>query len=221
MLGAGGMGAVYLAENLAIRRQVAIKVLHARMGRDPATLHRFRQEARATATIGHPGVVDALGQAFFTLSVGMGAVMTYGAYLPQNESIQRSSFLVVIMDTSVALLAGLVIFPIVFANGLDPASGPGLVFQSLPLAFGQMPGGAFVAVLFFVLLTFAAWTSAISLMEPAVAYFMETRGLGRSQAALLVGGCVALLTEMSHIQTLPAPALSPDWIDRGESRPAT
>jgi len=138
-------------------------------------------------------ILDALGQAFFTLSVGMGAVMTYGAYLPENESIPRSCFAVAAVDTSVALLAGLVIFPIVFANGLDPASGPGLVFQSLPLAFGQMPGGAFVATLFFVLLTFAAWTSAISLMEPAVAYFMETRGFDRPRAALLVGGTIWLL----------------------------
>ena len=138
-------------------------------------------------------ILDALGQAFFTLSVGMGAVMTYGAYLPENESIPRSCFAVAAVDTSVALLAGLVIFPIVFANGLDPASGPGLVFQSLPLAFGQMPGGAFVATLFFVLLTFAAWTSAISLMEPAVAYFMETRGFDRPKAALLVGGTIWLL----------------------------
>ncbi len=138
-------------------------------------------------------VLDALGQAFFTLSVGMGAVMMYGAYLPEKESIPRSCVAVVALDTSIALLSGLVIFPIVFANGLDPASGPGLVFQSLPLAFGQMPGGVIVAVLFFVLLTFAAWTSAISLMEPAVAYFMETRGLDRPKAALLVGGTIWLL----------------------------
>ncbi|HEX6995391.1 MAG TPA: sodium-dependent transporter [Gammaproteobacteria bacterium] len=139
------------------------------------------------------GALAALGQAFFTLSVGMGAVMTYGAYLQENESIPRSCLAVVAVDTSIALLAGLVIFPIVFANGLDPASGPGLVFQSLPLAFGQMPGGTFVAVLFFVLLTFAAWTSAISLMEPAVAYFMETRGFDRPKAALLVGVMIWLL----------------------------
>ncbi len=139
------------------------------------------------------GALNALGQAFFSLSVGMGAVMTYGAYLPQEESIGRSCFFVVLMDSAIAILAGLVIFPIVFANGLDPASGPGLVFESLPLAFAQMPGGTVVAVLFFVLLSFAAWTSAISLMEPAVAYFMETRGMKRGSAALLVGGSIWLL----------------------------
>jgi neurotransmitter:Na+ symporter, NSS family len=132
-------------------------------------------------------VLIALGQAFFTLSIGMGSIMAYGAYLPQEASIGRTSVAVVLADTSVAILAALVIFPIVFANGLDPASGPGLVFQSLPLAFGQMPGGVIIAVLFFTLLTFAAWTSAISLMEPAVAWLVETTGIRRAQAAVMIG----------------------------------
>jgi NSS family neurotransmitter:Na+ symporter len=139
------------------------------------------------------GVLEALGQAFFTLSVGMGAIMAYGAYLPDEASIVRTSVAVVVTDTSIAILAALVIFPIVFANGLDPAAGPGLVFQSLPLAFGQMPGGIFVAVAFFLLLTFAAWTSAISLMEPAVAFFMESLRLTRVQAALTIGAVIWLL----------------------------
>lgn len=133
------------------------------------------------------GVLEAMGQAFFTLSVGMGAIMAYGAYLPDDTSIGRTSIAVVCADTSIAILSALVIFPIVFANGLDPASGPGLVFQSLPLAFGQMPGGVIIAVIFFLLLTFAAWTSGISLMEPAVAWLMESRELTRTQAALTVG----------------------------------
>ncbi len=90
-------------------------------------------------------------------------------------------------DTGIALLSGLVIFPLVFANGLDPASGPGLIFQTLPLAFGSMPGGPIMAAIFFLLLTFAAWTSAISLIEPPVAWLMESRGLTRPAAALLVG----------------------------------
>jgi NSS family neurotransmitter:Na+ symporter len=109
------------------------------------------------------GVLEAMGQAFFTLSVGMGAVMAYGAYLPEQESIARTTAVIVIMDTVIAILAALVIFPIVFANGLDPASGPGLVFQSLPLAFGQMPGGPFIAAVFFTLLTCAGRASAISM----------------------------------------------------------
>lgn len=132
-------------------------------------------------------VLVALGQAFFTLSIGMGAVMAYGAYLPQETSIVSTSATVVIADTSIALLAGLVIFPIVFANGLDPTQGPGLVFQTLPLAFGQMPGSTIVATTFFLLLTFAAWTSSIGIMEPVVAWAVESRGLTRPVAATVVG----------------------------------
>ncbi|MDX1500524.1 MAG: sodium-dependent transporter, partial [Woeseiaceae bacterium] len=132
-------------------------------------------------------VLAAMGQAFFTLSIGMGAVMAYGAYLPEETSIAGSSAAVAIADTSIATLAGLVIFPLVFANGLDPADGPGLVFVTLPLAFGQMPGGVFFATLFFVLLTFAAWTSAISLMEPAVAWLVEKFNRTRAEAAVMIG----------------------------------
>ena len=110
------------------------------------------------------GVLEAMGHAFFTLSLGMGAIMAYGAYLPEETSITGAAATVVIADTAIALLAGLVIFPMVFANGLDLGDGPGLVFQTLPLALGQMPGGAFFSTIFFVLLSFAAWTSAISLI---------------------------------------------------------
>ncbi len=132
-------------------------------------------------------VLIAMGQAFFTLSIGMGAIMAYGAYLPQETSIMGSSAAVVTADTLIAILAGLVIFPLVFANGLDPADGPGLVFDTLPLAFGQMTGGVIFATLFFILLSFAAWTSAIGLMEPAVAWMVEHFGRTRAQAAVLVG----------------------------------
>jgi NSS family neurotransmitter:Na+ symporter len=133
------------------------------------------------------GVLAAMGQAFFTLSIGMGAVMAYGAYLPDETSIAGTSAAVVIADTSFALLAGLVIFPLVFANGLDPGEGPGLVFVTLPLAFGQMTGGALFGTIFFVLLVFAAWTSSIGLMEPAVAWLVERFGRTRAQAAVMVG----------------------------------
>ena len=105
----------------------------------------------------------ALGQAFFSLSIGMGAIMAYGAYLPQETSIANASVTVVIADTSIALLSALVIFPIVFANDLSAAAGPGLVFVTLPLAFGNMAGGLIFGTLFFVLLSFAALTSAIGL----------------------------------------------------------
>ena len=132
-------------------------------------------------------ILAALGQAFFTLSIGMGAVMAYGAYLPEETSITGASAAVVTADTSIAMLAGLAIFPLVFANGLTPGDGPGLVFNTLPLAFGQMPGGVFFSTVFFVLLSFAAWTSAIGLMEPAVAWIVEHFNKTRAQATIGVG----------------------------------
>lgn len=132
-------------------------------------------------------VLAAMGQAFFTLSIGMGAIMAYGAYLPEETSITGASSAVVTADTAIALLSGLVIFPLVFANGLNPGEGPGLVFQTLPLALGQMPAGAFFSTLFFVLLSFAAWTSALGLMEPAVAWVVEQHYKTRSQAAVIIG----------------------------------
>jgi len=138
-------------------------------------------------------VLAALGQAFFTLSIGMGAIMAYGAYLPEETSITGASAAVVTADTGIAILAGLAIFPLVFANGLDPADGPGLVFQTLPLAFGQMAGGVFFSTIFFVLLSFAAWTSAIGLMEPAVAWVVEHFNKSRAQATVIIGGLIWLL----------------------------
>ena len=138
-------------------------------------------------------VLTAMGQAFFTLSIGMGAVMAYGAYLPQETSITNAAGAVVAADTAIAILAGLVIFPLVFANGLNPGSGPNLVFVTLPLAFGQMAGGTFFATIFFVLLAFAAWTSAIALMEPAVAWVVERFDKSRAQAASIIGIVVWLL----------------------------
>ncbi|UCH54270.1 MAG: sodium-dependent transporter, partial [Pseudomonadota bacterium] len=138
-------------------------------------------------------VLAAMGQAFFSLSLGMGAIMVYGSYLPERASIARSALSVAVADTGVALLAGLAIFPIIFANDLSPAQGAGLAFKSLPLAFAQMPGGAFFGGLFFVLLVFAAWTSAISLMEPVVAYLVENRGWSRVHASAWVGITIWLL----------------------------
>ena len=140
--------------------------------------------------LGWDSVLAAMGQAFFTLSIGMGAIMAYGAYLPEETSITGASAAVVTADTLIALLAGLVIFPLVFANGLDPAEGPGLVFQTLPLALGQMKAGAFFSTLFFILLAFAAWTSALGLIEPAVAWLVEHHTRTRAQAAVMVGGLI-------------------------------
>ncbi len=139
------------------------------------------------------GILIAMGHAFFTLSLGMGAIMIYGSYLPQDASIAKTSITVAFADTVVALLAGLAIFPIVFAYNLEPGSGPGLIFQTLPIAFGQMPGGRFFGMLFFIMLTFAAWTSAISLIEPAVAWIVENKGVSRARACFWSGLATWLL----------------------------
>ena len=133
------------------------------------------------------GVLIALGHAFFTLSLGMAVMMAYGSYLPKHVSIAKTSITVSVIDTAVTLLAGLAIFPVVFANGLEPGAGPGLIFQTLPLAFGQMPLGAFFGTLLFVLLIFAAWTSGISLLEPIVEWLEEQKGLNRAVSTLGAG----------------------------------
>ena len=132
-------------------------------------------------------VLNAMGQAFFSLSLGMGAIMMYGSYLPDDASIATTSFQVAFADTLVAILAGLAIFPIVFANGLEAGQGPGLIFKTLPLAFGQMTGGLIFGTLFFVLLVFAAWTSAISLIEPAVAWLIEKFSVSRFTSSIICG----------------------------------
>ena len=138
-------------------------------------------------------VLAALGQAFFTLSLGMGAIMVYGAYLPQENSIPVSTGWIVGMDTLTALLAGFAIFPIVFTVGLEPGEGPGLVFQTLPIVFGEITAGALLGVVFFVLLSVAAITSGMSLLEPAVAYLSETFGGNRVRAAGIVSFLIWLL----------------------------
>lgn len=134
------------------------------------------------------GVLAAMGQAFFTLSLGMGAIMAYGAYMPKEASILKTVSIIAVLDTLVAIMAGLIIFPIVFANGLESSAGPGLMFITLPLAFGQMTGGQFFGCVFFILVTFAAITSSISLVEPAVAWLLEKTNISRPKGALLVGG---------------------------------
>lgn len=119
--------------------------------------------------------------------------MAYGSYMPKNASIGGTVMMIALLDTLVALVAGLAIFPIVFANQLDPGAGPGLMFITLPVAFGQMPGGQIFGFLFFVLIAVAAWTSAISLMEPAVAWIVERFGIKRLPACTVMGLLVWLL----------------------------
>ncbi len=151
------------------------------------------------------GVFIALGQAFFSLSLGMGAIMIYGAYLPQETSIASTSCIIAFTDTFVAILAGIAIFPIVFTYGLEPSEGSGLIFKTLPIAFGQMPFGQLFGTLFFVLLMFAALTSAISLLEPVVTWLVENHGMSRVMAtstsgtvAWLIGiGCLLSLNVWS------------------------
>ena len=132
-------------------------------------------------------LLAALGQAFFTLSLGMGAIMAYGAYMPADQNIGRTAITVAALDTGVALLAGIAIFPIVFANGLEPSEGPGLVFVTLPIAFANMPLGVLFGTLFFILLSIAALSSSISLIEPGVAWLVESLKTKRSYAAIALG----------------------------------
>ena len=140
------------------------------------------------------GVLEAMGQAFFTLSIGMGAIMAYGAYMPQNANIGKTILTVAFFDSLVAIISGLVIFPIVFATpGIEPSAGPGLMFISLPVAFGNMPGGLLIGAVFFVLVTIAAWSSAISLLEPGVAWLIEAKNMTRVQANLLIAGGIWVL----------------------------
>ena len=135
----------------------------------------------------------AMGHAFFTLSIGMGAIMAYGAYMPQAESLKSAVWIIVVVDTVVALVAGLAIFSIVFADGLSPDQGPGLLFITTPVAFGDLPLGSIFGGLFFLFVAFAAFTSAISLTEPALAFFVEKYKVSRVRVAIYIGAITWLL----------------------------
>lgn len=138
-------------------------------------------------------VLEALGQTLFSLSLGMGAMITYGSYMRKDTNMVSSAFYVATGDTLVALLAGFVVFPLVFTFGLEPTAGPSLLFRTLPIAFGKLPGGHLVAAAFFILLIFAALTSAISLLEVVAAYFIDEHGWSRAQASWILGGIIFLL----------------------------
>lgn len=142
-------------------------------------------------------MLAAIGQAFFSIGVAMAGMMTFGAYLPKDISIARSGLIIIFADTAVALLAGLVIFPAVFANGLDPAGGPGLIFQTLPVAFANMPAGHVVSVVFFLLLSVAAVTSMVGLIEPLVHWAEERWGYSRHKSAILILGTIGTLSVLS------------------------
>ena len=150
----------------------------------------------------------ALGQAFFSLSLGFGTIMTYASYVSKKENIMFQSAATAVSDLMFALIAGMAIMPAVFAFGLNPQSGPGLVFETLPYVFGQMPAGGVVAILFFLALLVAALTSSISMLEVAVAYLVEEKGFSRAGACVLlfavcwvVGAlCSLSFGPLSHIQ---------------------
>jgi len=144
-------------------------------------------------------VLAAVSQAFFSIGVAMGGMMTYGSYLPRSISITQSVLIIVAADTFVALLAGLVIFPAVFHNGLDPAEGAGLIFHTLPVAFAQMPGGHLFSVVFFVILAVAGITSMVGLVESVNQWVEQRFKLPRHQSALLVVGSIAVLSVLSAL----------------------
>jgi NSS family neurotransmitter:Na+ symporter len=133
------------------------------------------------------GLREAVGHSFFTLSLGLGTMITYGSYLDKKENLFRTALMVAVMDTLIALLAGVVIFSIVFSFGLEPGAGPALMFKTLPVLFAKLPGGYFLSLGFFVLVAFAALTSSVSLLETAVAYWVETHKADRKKTTVLAG----------------------------------
>lgn len=139
------------------------------------------------------GVLEALGHSFFSLSVGMGAMLTYGSYLGTREDLPQSAIAIGVLDTAVALCACLVLFPITFTFGMEPAAGVGLVFKNIPLAFAQLPGGGAWATIFFVLLFFAAFTSAISLFEVVVSTLIDELAWTRRASVATTGAIITLL----------------------------
>lgn len=141
--------------------------------------------------------MSAIGQAFFSIGIGMGSLYVFGSYMPKDFSIPRSATIVILMDTGVAVLAGFAIFPLVFQYGLDPGAGAGLVFETLPLAFGQMPGGQLFGSIFFVLLISAALSSCIGLAEGVVNWVDEHLNIPRKQGVFYVSGTAWVLGVVS------------------------
>ena len=152
--------------------------------------------------------LEAIGQSFFTLSLGMGCIITYGSYLSRKENLIKTSIIVALLDTFVALVMGIIIFSVVFSFSLEPHSGPSLIFNTLPKLFSKIPGGLILSPLFFLLIFFAALTSSISILEILVTYFTETLNKTRKKVSFFLGivffflGCVTTLSlsEWSHIK---------------------
>ncbi len=149
-------------------------------------------------------IFNAMGQAFFTLSLGMGAMITYGSYMSSRDNLVRSSAEVAAMDTSVAVISGFAIFPALFALNMEPAQGPGLIFATLPAVFAQIPGGAIFSFMFFFLMLLAALTSSISLLEVCSCYFIDQWNWSRTKAAWVLGGTILVLGVPSALTTTSA-----------------
>ncbi len=163
-------------------------------------------------------LLAALAQAFFSLSLGMGAIMTYGSYLSNKDEIPANAAWVAGLDTAVALLAGFALFPAIFALGFEPGAGPGLAFITLPAVFAQMPLGAVFGVLFFFLLGIAALTSAISLLEVVTAWLIDEKGWARKKAAVCMGMVIFIVglpatLGYSVLKDFSFPGLNTDLLD--------
>lgn len=146
---------------------------------------------------------SALGQIFFSLNIGIGISITYGSYLQKDSNIPKNSFVIAGLDTLIALLAGLAILPAVFAFGFEPAAGPGLIFQTLPSVFESFPAGRLFAILFFALIFFAAITSSISMLEVVTAYFIDTFGVNRKKATIILAIIMGLIGIVSALSFGP------------------
>jgi NSS family neurotransmitter:Na+ symporter len=152
--------------------------------------------------------LSALGQALFSLSLGMGAMITYGSYLAKKENLATAGIAVATFDTLIAMLAGLIIFPAMFAAGAEPSGGPGLVFIAMPTIFHQLPAGLLFSVAFYALLAIAALTSTISLLEVVVAYFVDERGWTREKSVWTITGATFVLAIPSALSQGAVRALS-------------
>ena len=171
---------------------VIILAIYANLTGDSARAFQFLFNLDFSTLTGESFLL-ALGQAFFSVTVGAGLLLTYGSYLGDDVDLTKAAWTIALADTVVALMAALAIFPIVFAAGVDPGDGPGLPFISLPVAFGQMPGGQLFGTLFFVLLLFAAFTSGLGMLEPIVAYLIEVQNSTRMKITVFLGAGVWLV----------------------------
>jgi len=144
-------------------------------------------------------ILVALGHSFFTLSLGLAAMITYGSYLDQKEDLVKASLAVGAADTIIALASGVVIFSVVFSFGLEPNAGPGLMFSTLPTLFNKIPGGYYISVAFFLLVAFAALSSSISLLETGVTYFVDRLGMTRTKVTIISGVGIYLLGVLSAL----------------------